>query len=51
MPDHGFDRGFVNEDNAVWLSQNRWQAVCEPVLALLSYPCAASLGGDQRLFL
>lgn len=47
----GFDRGFVNEDNLIRSGRDRWQSILEPFVALLSYPCAPSFGGDQCLFL
>jgi len=47
----GFDRGFVNEDNVVWFGRDGWHAMSDPIVALFSYPCAASLGRNQRLFL
>ncbi len=47
----GLHGRFVNEDNAFGQGRNGRQPMSEPIGALLPYPCATALGGDQRLFL
>ena len=38
-----------NKNNTIRLSRDGWQTMPDPTVALLSYPCTASFGRDQRV--